>query len=239
MAIKKIPIRASFGSTDKKLKAEIENHFVDHSIESEVVDKLYRSFEESGSVVTCNPDEGSPLEVVSTITPAQSGNGDPDPENIRPISGYTSATLTCCGKNLINPIEYVTSGNSNNTTLDGDVFTTDFTSSALFVNYYWQRKQKTLPKGTYTVTFIPVSVGACASVYVYAADDNALIVTKLDLREGNTSFTFTANEEFFVSIGGPTKANHGTHSYKLQLEIGTTATAYEPYQGDTFTGLYI
>lgn len=27
----------------------------------------------------------------------------------------------------------------------------------------------------------------------------------------------------------------GTHSYKLQLEVGSAATEYEPYKGDTFT----
>ena len=44
------------------------------------VDKLCPAFTESGSVVTCAPVEGYPLQVISRIEPIQEGNGDPTPE---------------------------------------------------------------------------------------------------------------------------------------------------------------
>ena len=59
-----------------------------------IVDRLAPAFEASGPVVTCSPVEGYPLHVVSQIMPLQEGSGDPSPENVRPISGWTEATLT-------------------------------------------------------------------------------------------------------------------------------------------------
>lgn len=58
------------------------------------VDRLAPAFESSGPVVTCNPVEGYPLHVVSQIVPVQEGEGDPSPENVRPISGWSEVTLT-------------------------------------------------------------------------------------------------------------------------------------------------
>ena len=59
-----------------------------------IVDTLAPEFETSGAVVTCTPVAGYPLHVVSQIMPVQGGEGDPSPDNMRPISGWDSATLT-------------------------------------------------------------------------------------------------------------------------------------------------
>lgn len=59
-----------------------------------IVDALAPPFSSSGAIVTCNPVAGYPLHVVSQITPVQEGEGDPTPDNVRPISGWTEATLT-------------------------------------------------------------------------------------------------------------------------------------------------
>jgi len=58
-----------------------------------ILDKLCPSFTESGVVVTCAPVEGYPLAVVSQITPMQAGEGEPSPENIRPIYGTAAIEL--------------------------------------------------------------------------------------------------------------------------------------------------
>lgn len=61
------------------------------------IDKLCPSFTETGVVVTCEPVEGYPLQVVSGIVPKQSGSGTPSPENVRPISGHDVVKLTHSG----------------------------------------------------------------------------------------------------------------------------------------------
>src|SRR5699024_7333821 len=44
--------------------------------------------------VSCHPVEGHPLSAVVTLEPKQAGTGDPAPDNVRPISGYDSVTVT-------------------------------------------------------------------------------------------------------------------------------------------------
>ena len=67
-----------------------------------IVDSLAPSFEVSGPVVTCNPVPGYPLSVVSQIVPFQDGEGDPSPDNVRPIVGRDASNLLHRGKNLFN-----------------------------------------------------------------------------------------------------------------------------------------
>lgn len=59
-----------------------------------IVDALCPAFTAEGNPVTCNPVEGYPLSAVVTLEPKQAGSGDPSPENVRPISGYDSVTVT-------------------------------------------------------------------------------------------------------------------------------------------------
>ncbi len=59
-----------------------------------IVDSLAPEFSETGAVVTCNPVAGYPLSIQAQIVPLQEGSGDPSPDNVRPISGWDSATLT-------------------------------------------------------------------------------------------------------------------------------------------------
>lgn len=65
-----------------------------------IVDTLAPEFETSGAVVTCTPVAGYPLHVVSQIMPVQEGEGDPSPDNVRPIRGWDAANLWVAGKNL-------------------------------------------------------------------------------------------------------------------------------------------
>ncbi|WP_297232223.1 hypothetical protein [uncultured Flavonifractor sp.] len=71
-----------------------------------IVDTLAPAFESSGPVVTCNPVDGYPLHVVSQIVPVQEGEGDPSPDNVRPIRGWDAANLWVGGKNVFNKDNY-------------------------------------------------------------------------------------------------------------------------------------
>ena len=59
-----------------------------------IVDTLCPAFSVSGNPVTCHPVEGYPLSAVVTLKLKQAGTGDPTLENVRPISGYDSVTVT-------------------------------------------------------------------------------------------------------------------------------------------------
>ena len=67
-----------------------------------IVDMLCPPIQESGNPVVCYPVAGYPLGVKSSWEPVQEGSGTPSPENIRPIKGRDSVTVTRCGENLLN-----------------------------------------------------------------------------------------------------------------------------------------
>lgn len=59
-----------------------------------IVDMLCPPLEESGNPVVCYPVAGYPLGVKAKWEPVQEGSGTPSPENIRPIKGRESVTIT-------------------------------------------------------------------------------------------------------------------------------------------------
>lgn len=67
-----------------------------------IIDMLCPPLEESGNHVVCYPVAGYPLGVKAKWEPMQEGSGTPSPENIRPIKGLGSVTVTRCGENLLN-----------------------------------------------------------------------------------------------------------------------------------------
>lgn len=70
-----------------------------------IVDMLCPPLEETGNPVTCYPVTGYSLGCKVSWEPAQEGSGDPSPDNVRPIKGRDSVTVTRCGENLLNPEE--------------------------------------------------------------------------------------------------------------------------------------
>ena len=146
------------------------------------------------------------------------------------IADLDTVKVKAQGKNFINPTAYLKA--SNNTTLDGDVFTTTFTNQAVFINVSWTNKQVKNKAGTYTFSLVPVSGSVAFNFYVYKVSDNSTIDSVYDLgANGKMSHTFTAKEEFYISIGGATNSSYRNKelSFKIQLELGNTATKYEPY----------
>lgn len=59
-----------------------------------IVDMLCPPLEESGNPVVCYPVAGYPLGMKAKWEPVQEGSGTPSPENIRPIKGRDSVTIT-------------------------------------------------------------------------------------------------------------------------------------------------
>lgn len=87
----------------------------------QIVDTLAPEFETSGAVVTCTPVAWYPLHVVSQIVPVQEGEGDPSPDNVRPIRGWDAANLWVGGENLWKgPPGYTVAENSYYTSYSDD-----------------------------------------------------------------------------------------------------------------------
>lgn len=150
--------------------------------------------------------------VVAEINPVQSGSGDPSPDNIRPISGWTGCNVTRCGKNRLDKNEAYFS--SSNAVWGG---TPSSFSGSLVLN-----------AGTYTMSCSHVMAG----VYVHNSDD-----VRIHVAYNKTSSTFTNPTDqalkITVYITGVTLAD--MQGFDYQLEAGSSATAYEPYQSNTLT----
>ena len=173
----------------------------------------------SGEIVSFETDsEDIFTKLQVDLEPIQEGSGNPSPSNVRPIRGHSGVDVNVGGKNLFDP----TSVMVKDSTLDGDTFTTNFINSS-----YYTSKSKVFPAGTYTVS---ITSDNCYLI-VYIERENG---TRLFLRALTTSspdrkfYTFTAEEEFVIRWGG--NEPYGTYTYKIQLELGSTATPYEPYQ---------
>ena len=156
------------------------------------------------------------------------------------VAEGTEVVIHNGGKNLIDPILYCDQSDST-TTLNGDVFTTTFTSGTLFLNkkaYLNKNPLTALKAGTYTATIINCSKDedgentfmSCALFcYPIGSEENLYTQTMLDI-DGATSVTFTAETDFVMCVAGAV-GHYGVFSYKLMLEAGSTATEYESYIG--------
>lgn len=82
-----------------------------------ILDTLCPPIKATGNPVVCHPVEGYPLGVTVNFAPIQEGEGDPSPENVRPIKARESVTVERCGKNLLK--------NKGNKTINGIEWTFD------------------------------------------------------------------------------------------------------------------
>ena len=69
-----------------------------------IVSRLCPPFTTEGAIVTCQPVEGSTLNVLVQIEPIQEGAGDPSPENVRQIKGWEAVKLTHNEKEISIPL---------------------------------------------------------------------------------------------------------------------------------------
>lgn len=70
-----------------------------------IIETLCPPISETGNPVVCYPVAEYPLGCKVSWEPVQAGSGEPSPDNIRPIKGRDSVTVTRCGENLLNPKE--------------------------------------------------------------------------------------------------------------------------------------
>lgn len=159
--------------------------------------------------------DGLPLKsLMIKLNPVQEGEGDPSPSNNRPMIGWTGANVTRTGKNLCPPFTATLSayipinfGIVSEYTLSSDLET----PKAIIYAY---DSEKNFIARTAGAEVNPRTFGKAAfSIEVRGNMDNARYIT---LR----FYEATAEECAQASV---------------QLEKGSTATAYEPYNGDTYS----
>jgi len=73
------------------------------------MDALVSETTEEATIATCDDAAGGlPLKTLTAnIVPAQAGSGDPSPDNVRAITGYTGVSVTRTANNISDPDKYV------------------------------------------------------------------------------------------------------------------------------------
>ena len=180
----------------------------------------YGILKKEGNIVQENCLEDMPIRVKTILEPIQEGSGDPSPENIRPISGRTSAKLTRCGKNLLNLSgAYVNGWNITNI------------------------PNGLKPNRQYTFSVVKsggISFAVYAMTGLSAGESNRTVkLTESYYNEGGYG-TFTTpaditDYKYIVLAGSASGIASVFSDVKFQLELGSTASAFESYQGDTYT----
>lgn len=194
------------------------------------------------------------------FSPKQEGIGDPSPENVRPIVGWDGLTTHRTGKNLFNVNR--TEGSPNPTDISNSTSPRIMDCIHYFVglqaeNYYYKNYTiATVLNGTITVTNknnnsygvgFPVCVKSNTTYTLSFTAQNAMVSFGyydnewhyLSASTGSTSGnprTITTPEKtcYMVIVFRAPQSETATYTYSnIQLELGSTATSYESYQGTT------
>lgn len=185
-----------------------------------LLDTLCPPFTEEGNPVTCTPVEDYPLDVTVTMEPIQEGEGDPSPDNVRPISGRDSVQVTRCGKNLLNPENVAPISGYYGLTVtyeDGNIF---------------HIAGKPNNPDNENLSFV------VAETLDYSLSGKGLVITVFSLSGNLTvvnAYGLRTSTEKSIAITAYLD-NTVTYDARIQLAIGEeNLTAYAPYQGDTYT----
>lgn len=163
--------------------------------------------------------------LVVSIEPNQSGTGTPSPSNIRPITGWTQEDVTVAGKNLLDRSAFV----------DGYVNYTGGISPASPSQQQEKVSDFIRVKEGESYTF-QVSVNTTEEKWIgiglYYANKDFIQRISGTVSESAIRNTFTVPEG-----GAWVRVSYRTYGIDedAQLELGSTATTFEPYHGKTYT----
>lgn len=220
----------------------------------QIIETLCPPISATGNPVTCYPVAGYPLGVVASWEPTQAGEGEPSPENIRPISGRDSVAVERCGENLLDMSQIAENSGCR---IDGDAIHIVDTSGwgasyILFAGKY--------PSGTYTARidvdrethgrFIlrgydaagnALSSGILPDMLGYEISYNtyykATLLYPYNPISRTKTITFTTQDAAFFSIGiagGIAPGETTADVQNFMLVPGSILPAeYTPHKGDT------
>ena len=159
----------------------------------------------SDGILTFESDYKCPFKhIAATIEPVQDGTGDPSPDNVRPISGWTWAEIQRTGKNLLPNKKY--QDTSIRVQLGQD-------SADYFL----------MKAGTYKLSY-GLTSGITAGAY-WRVRGGAV--------QNSTNIVLAEDSEIQIWLyRNPLSADDVLW---WQLELGSTATAYEAYQGSSLS----
>lgn len=171
----------------------------------------------SGAIVhVTDADEAPLVKCLVDIVPKQSGSGTPSPDNVRTISGWESVSVKQTGKNL-------------------------FDKSVMAKNWYITGSNTIGNGGTCLLFSVPIGVTFTVSGTnggrnrLLASDKpyNELVVGDTLTSLSNTNLPLQLTSQYRTYIYYCETSFNQAIADSIQIELGNTATAYEPYNGTT------
>ena len=157
------------------------------------------------------------------LEPIQSGSGTPSPTNIRPISGHTECVTEVCGKNLLP------------NTLPSDAINATFGSGGTITSATNARTFGIKCKPNTDYTFSQTTTGA--GWFVAFGTKPPVVgdsVTYIRTMTNVSSVTANSGSNTYIIVGVSSEAQFATLVInKGQIEVGLSATSYEPYIAPT------
>ena len=177
----------------------------------------------SGAVATFTDGaDGIPMtDLVVSIEPQQSGSGDPSPENIRPISGWTACNVVRCGENLFDKATITENKILDSTTGE------EIASYGRFSSDYIKVDPST---DYYASNVIRGAQWYC--VFYYDKNKNYLSCGELPSTGDNASGVVTTPSDCnYVRLVGVS-----TYKDDVSFVVGNQApSSYSAYSGNTYT----
>lgn len=190
---------------------------------------------ESGEMVNIiSPNVSNITSFKVHFNPKQEGSDDPSPENVRNIVGWNGGGVTRCGKNLMKISAetrvYLSGSNYSNFTEDNNIVTITGSSHGGY-------RVSCKPNTQYTYSCEPTlkSGGVYLRVWEEIGEErNPIINQNVNSTKGAVATFITGANVYSLIVGFyiySTAAQTGLIISDFQLELGSEATSYEPYQG--------
>ena len=216
-------LSVSGAAADAKATGDIVRAFMDALVTETTA--------EAAIITTDDAAGGLPLKkLTAQIEPTQSGTGDPSPDNVRPITGYTGVTVTRTGKNIVD----VPTGTTNGITItkndDGTYTFTGTATRATTINIFTYTSNLELSpfKGDYVISISGLSTGDLGGFYASDLNGNRIMTSKVD-------GTYTTSEGvgrawLYILSGAQVSGNH----VQFMICPAEFDNTYDGYTGATY-----
>lgn len=157
------------------------------------------------------------------ISPIQEGSGTPSPQNKRPISGWTGANVTVCGKNLFNE-KFSDYSASNAYLYYGRL------SNNQALNISFEDKDTSIDISGISIGFAYNYTTGAVTNYRWSINNDVISSNLTNVTNrgdyGNTIIIYPKDETTFNKLNA---------RYNIKITIGSDAESYTPYVGTTYS----
>lgn len=176
------------------------------------------------------------VNAISHITATQEGSGDASPDNIRPIGGWDTATISRTGKNLINIPEITTTRYGVDITASGNHIVMNGTSTAEVAGIATLHTQP-IKAGNYMLSGNVKgnfnAVNGTSTVIVRASRDRGSTIDVVEVRLAHNTVSqipLSVSYDGYMTVSvmlAKDSAVYNAYTMDIQLEAGDAATAIE------------